>query len=368
MNHSNGHAPAHRNGASPSNGNLSPANENVSPAEATRESEPFFLWESRGVLCGIEASAVREVLPLPELAPLSGAPEWVGVLDVRGRLVPVVDAGELAGNAPRRFQTSDCVVVLDLDAQGHEGLGLVVEAVRDVKTLRRREIEPLGQGTFAHIARVDGELVRLVNLEALQPLALDGEKSNGQEENKNSSQLHRPRPFCPDASEWERALFEERAHALRAVPKQGAGEDHAPSLVAVRLGGEMFGLDLTWVREFAARPVATPVPGGPRDLIGLVNRRGEVVPLLDVRAALGVSAEGEAGNEVTFIECEGACLGLALDAVVGVLAPDETQLRPPPVASRARGPIRGAVFFGGETLAIVDLPNLLQEGGWIAPP
>lgn len=57
----------------------------------------------------------------------------------------------------------------------------------------------------------------------------------------------------------------------------------------VALGGETFAIDLRQVREVFEPESITPIPGMPPTLLGVTNLRGTVIPLADVRTALGVS-------------------------------------------------------------------------------
>ena len=319
------------------------------------EATSYLLFESRGTLCGLVSSAVNEVLLLPEIAPMDGAPNWVGVLDMRGRIVPIVDPGELVGAAQRRFAITDSVVVV---GSGAERIGIVVEGVRDVRSLFEDEIEVAPSGPVAGLARVDGEIVRLFDLAFFLRFATQ----------QIASTTAPARPFCPAATPSERALFVDRARALRSGATGDTQDAMAPSMVAVRLGGEMFGFDLRWVREFAACPAVTPVPGAPSELLGLVNLRGEVVPLLDLRPALGLTVGEDGDGQITFVECEGTRLGLLVEEVLDVFAPGIDALLPPPAASGTKGAaVRAAVYYGETTLAVLDLCNLLQQGGWTAP-
>lgn len=81
-------------------------------------------------------SAVREVVPLARVARLPGAPVSIlGLINVRGSIVTVVNAGELLHpGAPARAQTM--VLVVDV---GERGVGLAVERVADVRALRTDE-------------------------------------------------------------------------------------------------------------------------------------------------------------------------------------------------------------------------------------
>ncbi|RYX82885.1 hypothetical protein EON83_17405 [bacterium] len=329
--------------------------DNDNEAEGHDEQQPisYLLFESRASLCAIAANAVSEVLLLPEIAPLDGAPHWVGVLDVRGRIVPIIEPGELAGAAPRRVQSSDSVIIIESE---RGPLGLIVEAVSDVRLLWPSEIEIAPERLTVGLARIDGELVRLFDSPFFARFA---QRHNGPNE------IVPARHFAPDASPFERALFAGRARALRADANITATDSYAPSLVAVRLGGEVFGFELKWVREFAALPTVTPVPGAPSDLLGLVNLRGEVVPLLDLRPALGLAMPDDYGSQITFVECSGVRLGIAVEAVLDVFAPAEGEMLPPPAASGLKGDaVTAAVFYGDATLGVLDLCNLLKRGGW----
>lgn len=317
------------------------------------EGAQHLLFESRGVLWGVEAGAVREVLLLPEIAPIDGAPWWVGVLDVRGQIVPILEPGELAGAASRQYQTTDSVIIIDTASVG---FGIIVEGVRDVRGLYLGENQVAPAGMVAGLGRADGEIVRVLNLSFLAQFAA----------RENLPREAAPaRSFGIDATPTEQAVFHARARALRSSATATSEEANAPTLVAVRIGGELFGLELEWVREFAERPALTPVPGAPNDLLGLVNLRGEVVPLLDLRPALGLAANENAGMQITFVECEGVHLGVAVEEVLDVFAPQTGELLPPPAASGLKSDtVRAAVFYGQATLAVLDLRNLLQQGGW----
>jgi purine-binding chemotaxis protein CheW len=56
----------------------------------------------------------------------------------------------------------------------------------------------------------------------------------------------------------------------------------------ITIGGELFAIDLRYVREVFELESITPVPGMPASLVGVANLRGTVVPLADLRPALGV--------------------------------------------------------------------------------
>ena len=111
------------------------------------------------------------------------------------------------------------------------------------------------------------------------------------------------------------------------------------------LGGELFGFDLKWVREFAPLPALTRVPLGPPQVKGLLNLRGEILPLLDIRLALGMDApppiessgdasvqsKSQSHMEVVVVEHEGARLAIWVEQVLDVFVTSDAVV---PVSAR----------------------------------
>jgi len=107
-----------------------------------------------------ELEAVREVVPAAELAPLPEAPAWVlGMLNLRGATLPVVDVGtRLASRAPRLL-LSDLIVIASTRAGS---AGLVVSEVDTITRVERDALQsslletphaPYALGTFSHAGR-----------------------------------------------------------------------------------------------------------------------------------------------------------------------------------------------------------------------
>lgn len=122
---------------------------------------------------GLELLKVQEVvLPTP-LLPLRGTQrEMLGVMNLRGQVVPVMDLGMHLGQAPLVDTTATRIVVLEEDG---ETLGLRVSAVEDVISLTDPQIEPpatsrggrLHSALFRGIARQSAELMILLDASCL---------------------------------------------------------------------------------------------------------------------------------------------------------------------------------------------------------
>jgi purine-binding chemotaxis protein CheW len=111
--------------------------------------------------------------------------------------------------------------------------------------------------------------------------------------------------------------------------------DSSRQFVTFHLGAELFGVEVTRAREILSLVPVTKVPQTPDYLLGVINLRGQVVPVVDLRVKLGLPAMAmtqESCILVMEVQVDGAVMivgGLA-DAVREVLELRDDQIEPPP--------------------------------------
>jgi purine-binding chemotaxis protein CheW len=136
------------------------------------------------------------------------------------------------------------------------------------------------------------------------------------------------------------------------------------------LGGELFAIELRNIREVFEVESVTPVPGMPGMLTGVTNLRGTVIPLLDLRAGLGLPA-GEATLPFAVVVRHGAKhLGLLVDQVPEIRSIPHDHILPA-AQSGPPGPrpFVSAVLRVEERLAgVLEIPQIFAQvdGGEIA--
>jgi purine-binding chemotaxis protein CheW len=140
-------------------------------------------------------------------------------------------------------------------------------------------------------------------------------------------------------------------------------------LVTFRVGGEEFGLDVFTVHEILRHTGVTPVPKAPRFVEGVLDVRGALVPVVDLRKRFEVP-EVAIGDEtrIVLVEFEGERLGLVVDSVTEVLRVPETSILPPPryVKGLAAEFIRGIVRLENRLIVLVDMDRILSSEERIA--
>jgi chemotaxis signal transduction protein len=141
--------------------------------------------------------------------------------------------------------------------------------------------------------------------------------------------------------------------------------DTPPALRAClfALDGSRFAIDVRGAREVAVFDEITTVPRAPRHVIGVANLRGAVIPIVDIRAALGSSGPRPSRSVRTLVLRDGALLAaIVVDAVLGLEPFEEIVPVDSPATARLRAPrqlMAGWLSWAGETLPLLDVPRML---------
>jgi purine-binding chemotaxis protein CheW len=122
--------------------------------------------------------------------------------------------------------------------------------------------------------------------------------------------------------------------------------------VRVRAAGEDYALPVDGVLEVTELRDIAPVPGSAPEILGVHNLRGQVIPVVDLGAMLGLDG-GSERQRVVVVEGRDARLGLAVDSVVDVGG------LPSPSEGAESEYLTGAALVDGQLVGIVDLEALL---------
>jgi purine-binding chemotaxis protein CheW len=125
------------------------------------------------VLCGLPISRVREIVLVPAIAPVPESDDAIlGIINLRGRILPVLDLGQRLGVSRGPDDRSGRIVVVEQDAE-HQ-LGLLVDEASEVLRIPDTSLSPppeLAGGLLAasvrSVARLDDRLILLIDLESV---------------------------------------------------------------------------------------------------------------------------------------------------------------------------------------------------------
>jgi len=260
---------------------------------------------------------VQEIVQVPEqIVQVPHAQSHVlGVMTLRNRLLPLVALRRMFGLAERSSDEQSRIVVVAL---GGASVGIVVDNVNEVLRVARRSVEAMPSllarnpemTDITDICRLD-EGKRLVSVISTHNL-------------------------------FRQSTIRE---ALNTVTQQdddaGRNERHRDSngddeqVVVFRLGTEEFGVPIDSVQEIVRVPeVLTHVPKAPMAVEGVINLRGSVLPVIDLRRRLGLpTVARNDGQRIVVFLIRGVRTGFIVDAVAEVLKVPRQAIEPAPQLS-----------------------------------
>ena len=102
-------------------------------------------------------------------------------------------------------------------------------------------------------------------------------------------------------------------------------------IIAFRLNDQEFCVKTTTIREIRGWGAATPIPHAPPDVVGVMNLRGVVIPIIDLALKLGMkSIAPTERSAIVVAEINGVAMGLVVDSVSDILTIDAALIQPVP--------------------------------------
>ncbi|OED00386.1 MULTISPECIES: chemotaxis protein CheW [unclassified Rhizobium] len=136
-------------------------------------------------------------------------------------------------------------------------------------------------------------------------------------------------------------------------------------LIAFRIGDQEFCVDIMSVREIRGWTPATAMPHAPGYMLGVINLRGAVLPIIDLSARLGMKrAEPTARHVIIVAQVKRKVVGLLVDAVSDILTITDDSIQPTPEVSsdHERQFARGIVAIDRRMICLIELEVLFPEG------
>ncbi len=134
-------------------------------------------------------------------------------------------------------------------------------------------------------------------------------------------------------------------------------------LIAFRLGQQEFCVDVTKVREIRGWSPATPVPHAPSAVLGVINLRGLVLPIIDLAVRMGFPAtEPTSRHAIMVVEVGAQVMGVLVDGVSEIFSVSEEKIQPTPdvAASVSKRLVRGVIAGEGRMISVVSLDEISE--------
>jgi purine-binding chemotaxis protein CheW len=176
-----------------------------------------------------------------------------------------------------------------------------------------------------------------------------------------SSQCNGTRKLFGMSSTIDPALVPSIAPAMDGHPGANAA---STEFISFAIGDEQYGVDIMAVREIKEWSGVTQLPNQPDYMRGVLNLRGVMVPIIDLRCRFGQGlTDATPVHVVIVVNVDGKTIGLLADRVLDIVSVEGTQVQPVPQVSRGSQAnfLSGLVTIDTTMIALINLKNLLSE-------
>ena len=161
--------------------------------------------------------------------------------------------------------------------------------------------------------------------------------------------------------EEKKKILEARARELAQEPGQERTGEETVEVVELLLAQEAYGIESSYVREVYPLKGLTPLPGTPPFVLGIINVRGQIVSVIDLRKFFELpEQEITESSKVIILRHEAMEFGILADAISGVRAIPLAEIQPPlPTLTGIRAEyLRGVT---NERLVVLDAEKILTD-------
>lgn len=353
----------------------------------------YLIFILQGVKYAIDAEKAVEVLWLPECRPVEEAPPYIaGLLNLHGRIIPIIDLHIRFGRTPKPYHITDRVIIAQAGSLGESPhvtsdmqIGLIVNDIVDVFDFAGiiestpeygKDLENCDH-FVTQIAKLNEEVIMIIDIERLfycsknihQELLEGHNQSKDVDKNILLEQKDDLRQFCREASPEDRKIFEKRAKEIAEVIKNTDREE-VISLAVVKLQEEYYGIDLRNVQEFITIKNVMPIPCTPPYIIGDMNLRGDILSIIDIKTILNLPNPKTSALLLPAALAKGVVIrineitvGLPIDEILDIAYVTSDIISDVPAALNEIDEkyLIGAIKYGNGMLAILDLQKIFSS-------
>lgn len=171
--------------------------------------------------------------------------------------------------------------------------------------------------------------------------------------------LHAVEEIAEPSADEVRRVMESRTLALARSPAEADTPAGGQTLLVFVLGGRRYGIDIAQALEALPLTDVRPLPSTPPSVLGVVNLRGRVLPVIDFRALFQpLEPDVPGGSLVVVVDAGGMTFGILAHALEGIVQaePDEIARVPTPAFGERQALVRGIT---STLVGVLDLDALV---------
>jgi|GEM_PF-600073 len=292
--------------------------------------ESVLIFDAGGDVYGIAVSDVKEIVEYPErVVPAPSAPYHVlGLFSIRGKVIPLISIKRFLGSEVESVQGR----VIIIQKAGAE-VGLEADSAREIRKIKKEEVVPPPSSLDQQQEKILKGIIKL-----------DG--------GKRLVHFLDPEPFI----ELEGMISNEESRE-----EEMKIQEQRKMFVWFSLASDAMALPIEVVKEAVNVDKIVPVPRAPKFVEGVMNLRGEVLPIISLAKLLGSEVERNECKKVIVTYLDGAEAGLLVKEIKGILRVSETDVSPlSEVAKEAAQAFSGAIRRDDDLILVLNMEALLS--------
>lgn len=265
---------------------------------------------------GLDIKRIKEIIKMVEITQLPDGPDFMeGVINVSGKIVPVVDLRKMFGlEYGEQNIASLYIIVVQVEKVI---MGMIVNKVNEILQIDSRCIETPSDGIpliqfLSGVAKLEEGLMLVLDLNKIFSFQ---QKAFFENVNREKMEIQTKEKIEPLPA--IKSILHQRAVSLSRIAELGEETKEKAQLLSFSLGKEWYGLKAVYIKEILQPSRITRVPFVPGCIMGIINLRGEIVSIVDIKKILDLSREEDSVKKphIIVVEAYKKTVGFWVDGV-----------------------------------------------------
>jgi len=266
-------------------------------SSVTRTYSRYVIFKAGGLEYGVSVDHSREITFLSDIDTVFKNGSLEGALQLRGHTIPVMNAGALLKSGGAAEGDGELSRILVMAADSFD-FGMIIDEIREIMTVVNEEILPMPlreeQSVIGIYEPVPGRNIMLLDVKNLIAAQM--------EQLKSMAHIH------ADAEEDEKAAVAKARHLIT---------ENCYLIFSI---GKFFAIELKDVQEIIERSSLMSIPAATGFNAEVLNLRGQIIPVINLRKFYGYPEQEEEGNSFKLIICRDGkqVIALQVDSIVTI--------------------------------------------------
>ncbi|MFC1670921.1 chemotaxis protein CheW [Spirochaetota bacterium] len=314
----------------------------------------YLTFTCRNELFSVYLDRIKEVVEFERITSIPLTPDiLLGVMNLRGKLMPVIDLSYRLFSEKSEVKKSNRIIIFDLKHKDEAlEIGMLVDSVENVVNILDDDISPnpefgssVNPEFISNIASINNEFIVMVNIENIL---------NVEEISRIVGKDYEGITYFSTDTEIDEDL------GLKDKVEEVEIEEN--EFVTLKIGNEVYAIEMERLSEIMGLSQMTHVPNALPFMKGVVNLRGTIIPIVDLRSRCNLpEKEPDKKTSILIIDVAGVLIGTIVDSVSNVTRIPANSMQHPPhyTAQIEKDFIKGMAELDDKIIIIIDVDKIL---------